>query len=178
MRRSHHSRNGLHHDIAYAAALLFAALPLAAPAACTGKYAAMQSWAGSNLHEKNLLAAPPVAARLQQLPAAVRNHLKRNLFVAGTIDLVGCGLVLTGIAAHMGGEEGAIVDFNLYSGAVTLGIHSRGRIDIWPDNAAATTSQHSLYNRVPGAVRNWAILADMGFPYQQPRTVHMHAPRR
>ncbi|HEX5463121.1 MAG TPA: hypothetical protein VFW88_00210 [Burkholderiales bacterium] len=177
MRRSHHSRNRFLHGIAGAAALACAALPLAAPAACTGKYAAMQSWAGSYLHEKNLLAAPPVAARLQQLPATVRNHLKRNLFVAGTIDLVGCGLVLTGIAAHMGGEEGAIVDLNLYSGAVTIGIHSRGRIDIWLDKAPATATQRSLYDEVPGAVRNWAVLADMGFPYQQPRSVRVHAPR-
>ncbi|HEX5488561.1 MAG TPA: hypothetical protein VFX04_05380 [Rhodanobacteraceae bacterium] len=162
------------------ALLALATLPTAATAACTtkdGGVSPMQAYAGNYLNDKNLLAAPAVAARLKSLPVPVRQHFERNLDVAGQIDLVGCHLVVAGNAQHKGGEENAIVDVNLYSGAVTFAIHSRGRTDIWLDqDPTALTSPP--YAAVPGAVKQWAVLADLGFPYQKPASVQVHPPQR
>lgn len=160
---------------AWAALLASIACPFTASAACTGKLAAMQAYAGNYVSDKDLLAAPAVAARLQQLPAPLREHLERNLGVAGLIDLVDCSLLLTGNAAHEGGEEDAIVAVDLYSGAVTVAIHSHGRTDIYLDKDPTVGSG---YAAVPRPVRQWAVLADMGFPYQQPASVQVHAPPR
>jgi len=159
----------------WAVLLVSIAWPLAASAACTGKLAAMQAYAGNYVGDKNLLAAPAVAARLQQLPTALRQHLERNLDVAGPIDLIDCSLVLRGNAPHQGPEENAIVSVNLYSGAVTVAIHSRGHTDIYLDQDPTAGSG---YAAVPGPVRQWAVLADMGFPYQQPASVRVHVPPR
>lgn len=165
---------------ALAVSCALAVLPMATSAACNvqgGGTSPLQSYAGNYVSDRNLLAAPAVAARLKRLPAQVRRHLERNLDVAGQIDLVGCHLVLAGNAPHMGGEENAIVDVNLYSGAVTVAIHSRGHTDIWLDKDP-TAATPPPYSAVPGAVQQWAVLADMGFPYQQPASVRVHPPVR
>lgn len=154
------------------------ALPSATSAACTGEHADMQSYAGNYVSDRNLLAAPLVAARLQRLPAQVRAHLNHNLDVAGPIDLISCHLVLTGNAPHMGGEENAIVAVNLHSGAVSAAIHSGGRTDIYVINDPAAGAHGATYDDVPKVVKDWAVLADMGFPYQQPRTAHVHTTPR
>ena len=164
-------------NLLFATLLILAALPFGASAACIGKYAYLQSYAGNYIGDMNLLAVPPVAARLAELPASLRRHFERNLDVAGPIDLIGCHLVLSGNAPHMGPEENAIVDLNLYSGAVTLAIHSRGRSDIYLDKNPTAGTIGGLYDAVPGAVQEWAIMADMGFPYQKPASVRVHPPQ-
>lgn len=159
-----------------AALLMLTGLPVVASAACSGKLAALQSYAGNSVSDWNLPAAPAVAARLSRLPAPIHQHLERNLDVAGPIDLIGCHLVLSGNAAHMGGEENAIVDVNLYSGAVTIALHSHGQTDIYLDADPTASTLGGLYGAVPGAVKQWAVLADLGFPYQKPAGVRVHAP--
>ena len=155
------------------------ALTLLSPAAaaCSGKLESLQSYAGNYVSERNLMTAPSVAARLMRIPSALRQHLERNLGVAGPIDLIGCHLVLAGSAPHMGSEEDAILDVNLYSGAVTIAIHGRGHVDIYLDEDPPAPTP-ILYNAVPGAVRSWAVMADMGFPYQQPASVRLHRSSR
>lgn len=68
------------------------------------------------------------------------------------------------------------MDVSLYSGAVTVAIHSHGRTDIYLDNDPTTGASGTSYNAVPFAVKQWAVLADMGFPYQKPASVRVHAP--
>lgn len=159
------------------ACLALAAASGSVGAACVtraGGVPPLLDYAGHDTGERNLLAAPAVAAGLAHLTPAVRQYLVRNLDVGGPIDLVGCHLVLTGNAPHLGGEQDAILDLDLYSEALTVAIHARGRIDIYVDNRPTAPA----YRDLPDAVRQWAVLADMGFPYQRPASVQVHALRR
>ncbi len=104
---------------------------------------------------------PAVQGHLRRLPDNVREHLQRNLDVRGPVDLVSCHLVLEGNAEHQGGLENAILDVNLYSGAVTVGLLSAGRITIYLD--ADRTAGSSYDAAVPRAVRTWAAVAASGF---------------
>lgn len=93
---------------AFTAVLALATLPITATAACTvkgGGTSPMLGYAGNHVGEKNLLAAPTVAAHLERLPPHVRQHLDRNLDVAGEINLIGCHLVLSGNAPHMAARK-------------------------------------------------------------------------
>jgi hypothetical protein len=106
-----------------AVALLVSLLPFATAQACskTGKLARLMHYAGnySSGTPDPLDKNPAVQDWLRHLPASVRVHLKRNLDVRGPVNLVDCHLVLSGNADHMGGEENAILDVNLYSGAIS-----------------------------------------------------------
>jgi hypothetical protein len=160
--------------------LVLALMPFTAQAACAGKLASLQSYAGKYLATDNLLAAPAVAVLLQRLPENERARLKRNLDVSGPIELSGCHLVVSGNAAHMGTEQDAMLDVDLVSGTAIVAIHAGGRIDVYVlvDQRAASPRWDSL----PRRLREWAVRADMGFPQQQPRSlaepgsVHLHAP--
>lgn len=153
------------------AALAAANLVLpAAACACSssGKLAGLLHYAGqSRGADGGMDADPAVLAHLQRLPDEVRAHLHRNLDVQGTVDLVSCHLVIEGNAAHEGGLENAILDVNLYSGAVTAGLLSGGRITIYLDSDPTAGTRYDA--SVPPAVRTWAALAASGFhPLAQP----------
>lgn len=160
--------------------LVFAAIPPIASATCTGKFAALQSYAGKYRADDDLLNAPALAALLGRLPGDERLHLRRNLDVSGPAVLEACHLIVSGNASHMGTEQDAMLDVDLASGTAIAAIHAGGRIDIYllADQASAAPSWKVL----PQAIREWAVRADMGFPTQQPRnlaqpaSVRLHAP--
>ncbi len=157
-----------------AAAFLAVLLPFTAAQACSknGKLAGLMHYAGSTRDDfpTALDDDPAVQARLQGLPTPVRAHLKRNLDVRGPVDLVSCHLVLSGNADHMGGEENAIIDVNLYSGAVTAALLSHGSINIYLDKDPTAGTGYTA--AVPPAVRRWAALAGTGFHADE------HPPRK
>jgi hypothetical protein len=140
---------------------------LACAQACSGKLAGLMSYAGTYTGEAHvpLDANPAVRTRLDRLPESVREHLARNLDARGAVDLIGCHLVLSGNAAHRGGEENAVLDVNLYSGAVTVGLLSRGRIDIYLDEDSTAGTGYT--GSVPPAVRWWAAMAAGAFSAAQ-----------
>ncbi|HEX5353384.1 MAG TPA: hypothetical protein VFW60_04835 [Rhodanobacteraceae bacterium] len=158
--------------------LVLAALPLTAAAACSGKYASMQSYAGKSIYATHFLDTPLVAARLAQLPGKTRLHLKRNLDVSGPLKRVDCHLVVTGNAPHMGTEQDAMLDVDLDSGTTIAAIHGGGRIDVY---VLAEPAAGKPWPSLPRDVRAWAVKADMGFPAQappglaQPGSVRLHA---
>ncbi len=126
------------------------------------KLAALVSYAGTYAGDTPtaLDADPVVSSRLQHLSASVRAELKRDLEVRGAVDLIQCHLALSGNAPHMGGEQNAILDVNLYSGAVTVALLDQGRIRIFLDEDPTAASG---YQAVPYAVRLWAGMAAGGF---------------
>ncbi|MGA7799293.1 MAG: hypothetical protein WCC36_00645 [Gammaproteobacteria bacterium] len=137
----------------------------AAAQACSkaGKLAGLIHYAGSVTGDfpTALDGDPAVQARLQRLSPAVQAHLKRNLDVRGPVDLVSCHLVISGNADHMGGEENAILDVNLYSGAVTAAILSHGHITVYLDKDPTAGPVYDA--AVPPAVRRWAAMAATDF---------------
>jgi len=139
--------------------------PLTAAQACskTGKLAGLMPYAGQSAlnPETTLDNDPAVQTRLKRLPESVRAHLHRNLGVQGYVDLVSCHLVLEGNAEHQGDIENAILDVNLYSGAVTVGLYSAGHTTIYLD--ADPTAASGYDGSVPPAVRSWASNAASGF---------------
>lgn len=153
--------------LAVLSAVLLAS-PVSAVWACakTGKLAGLIRYAGTNYGDlpTTLEDDPAVQARLQRLPETVRKHLRRNLEVRGPVDLVGCHLVVRGNAPQMGGAENAILDVNLYSGAVTVANLSKGRITI---HLQRDPTAGSGYYAVPHAVRRWAAAAATGFSAEQ-----------
>ncbi|MGH8190904.1 MAG: hypothetical protein ACREP2_05605 [Rhodanobacteraceae bacterium] len=163
-----------------AALLVLVVLPFTASAACGGKDADLQSFAGKYLADHNLLAAPAIASRLQRLSSTQRLNLKRSLDVSGPIRLDACHLVVSGNAPHMGTEQDAMLDVDLASGDVIAAIHAGGRIDIYFLGDVAADA--ARWDALPMAMREWAVKADMGFPSQpprsltQPRSVHFHVP--
>lgn len=158
--------------------LMLAAISLNASAACSGKLASLQSYAGKYLSHADLLAAPALDAILARLPGDQRQRLQRNLDVSGPIQLSDCHLTVAGNAPHMGTEQDAMLDVDLASGTVIAAIHAGGRIDIHVIADHATTPR---WDALPPSLREWAMRADMGFPQQPPRglaqpgSVQLHA---
>lgn len=159
--------------------LSLAAIAFNASAACGGKLAELQSFAGKYPAHANLLDAPALDAILARLPGSEALHLKRNLDVSGPAELSGCHLVLSGNAPHMGTEQDAMLDVDLVSGTVIAAIHGGGRTDIY---VLADHPPTPRWDALPRKLREWAERADMGFPQQQPASlampgsVHLHAP--
>jgi hypothetical protein len=160
--------------------LVLVAISFNAAAACSGKLANLQSYAGNYRATSDLLAAPELATLLQRLPGDEATHLTRNLDVSGPVMLVNCHLVVSGNAPHMGTEQDAMLDVDLVSGTVIAAIHGGGRIDIY--TLADPASGAPGWNALPRSMREWAVRADMGFPQQpphslaQPDSVRLHAP--
>lgn len=162
------------------AALLLASIALSfdAAAACAGKLASLQSYAGKYLSHADLLRAPALDEILARLPGDQRQRLQRNLDVSGPIQLADCHLAVAGNAPHMGTEQDAMLDVDMTSGTVTAAIHAGGRIDVYVlgDSAAAPR-----WEALPRGLREWAVRADMGFPQPPPRglaqpgSVRLHA---
>lgn len=143
--------------------LVIGVLPCVARACSNdGKLFALLHYAGSDRSSGGPLLDqdPAVQAFVMRLPAAVRAHLQRNLDVRGPVDLISCHLVLAGNAVHRGRDEDAILDVALFSGAVTVAIHSGGHVSIYLDHDPATGGGYDT--AVPQAVRNWAAAFAVG----------------
>lgn len=165
-------------DVLATLLLVLAALAFNASAACSGKLASLQSYAGKYRGDADVLDAHALATILARLPGNAALHLNRNLDVTGPVELADCHLVLAGNAPHMGTEQDAMLDVGLDTGTVIAAIHGGGRIDIYLLADHATTPR---WETLPRKLREWAVRADMGFPQQPPRdlvqpgSVRLHA---
>lgn len=133
--------------------LLLVLLFTPAAQACSGKLSRMLTYAGE-YKTAEVLGDPAVDAALTRLLGSELAHLKRNLGVAGPVDLISSDLVISGNAPHQGGEENAIVDINVYSGAVAAAILSQGKIAIYADTGK-TMSGMAYEEAVPLAIKDW-----------------------
>lgn len=164
-----------------AAPALLACLAIGPPAhaqeGCAGELAGLMSYAGTD-RGLQLLDEAPVAATLQKQLGPEVAHLKRNLAVAGPVDLISCDLVLSGNAEHRGGEENAIVDIDLYSGAVAAAILSQGKIAIYADTGK-TLPGMEYAEAVPLAIKDWLAVVYTKFYFlsQPPPNARLLPPR-
>ncbi len=126
---------------------------------------------GGTYETDQLLAEPRVQRELALLLGSEEQHLRRNLFVTGSIDVLGGMLVISGNAAHQGGEEEAVLCI-----AEPLAIHG----------AILTAGRVKVYSRVPDyealplCIKDWITQANSGHRdrWQRPTNVELVAPRK
>ncbi|MDP9422113.1 MAG: hypothetical protein M3Q19_04650 [Pseudomonadota bacterium] len=130
-----------------------------AEAACPGQFAKLTSLAGGPRDQ--FLTHPAVSQRMTRLMGQELTHLKKNLSVAGPVALIHCELVVEGNAPHKGGEQNAILSFNLYSGITTVAILDGRRVVL-----RSTLHRHRApdnYSHLPAHVRDWIFVAANSF---------------
>lgn len=137
--------------------LSLAVLAAHAQEACPGTHAHLLAYAGT-YQTQQLLAEPAVAAALAHLVGAELAHLHSNLSVTGSIDLIGCDLVIAGNADHAGGIEQGIVAVRLYDGKVAAAMLTEGRIDVYVEGAD--------YFAVPLSIRDWLAVVSTELRYR------------
>lgn len=128
------------------------------------RYAGEYTW-------DHLFEEPPVKAELNRLLGPELEHLKRNLFVAGSIDLIGGYLAISGNAAHQGGEEEAIACIAEKPVAVHVAILTGGRIKVY--------SRATGYEGVPICIMDWITQANSEHRdrFQRPANVDLVPPK-
>ncbi len=128
------------------------------------RYAGEYTW-------DRMLEEPPVKAELTRLLGPELDHLRRNLFVAGAIDLIGGYLAITGNAAHQGGLEEAVVCIAEKPIAVHAAILTGGRIRIY--------SRAKGYEGLPICIMDWITQANSEHRdrFQKPANVDLIPPR-
>ncbi|MGQ0703661.1 MAG: hypothetical protein ACT4PM_11070 [Gemmatimonadales bacterium] len=130
----------------------------------------VRRYAGS--YDKDaLLRERAVRTELIRLLGTERAHLERNLFVSGSIDLLGGWLVVTGNAAHGGGEEEAVVCMAEPPLTVHVALLSGGRIQVFTRAAG--------YDGLPICIKDWITQANSGHRdrFSRPPNVEVKAVR-
>jgi hypothetical protein len=125
-------------------------------ALCSGRFSNLMKYVGDMPRE--FIEEPEVSSRMANLMGQTLPRLKANLDVSGTVDLIGCELVVQGNARHQGGEHNAILSFSVYSGKMTVGMLD-GKELVVRTNPAGT----EVYDHLPAHVRDWLFIAASGF---------------
>lgn len=143
---------------------------------CVGDHGQLEVHVGQYAWDDRFFSEPLVAGALARLPLELRTHLRRNLSVAGPIQLTDCHLVLSGNAPHMGTEQDAMLDLDLATGTILAAIHDNVRVDVYLIAAAATAEASPPgWDGLPQWMRLWIVRADMGFAEQTPTALVMPA---
>ncbi|MGA7966689.1 MAG: hypothetical protein WCB49_12550 [Gammaproteobacteria bacterium] len=160
-----------------APALLLALFLAPAVHACSGKLDRMLRYSGG-YKTAEVLGDPAVDAALKRLLGSELAHLQRNLGVSGPVDLIACDLVISGNAPHQGGEENAIIDISVYSGAVAAAILSQGKIAIY-FNHGKSSPGHDYGEAVPLAIKDWlaVIYTKFYFRFNPPAKAQLLPPQ-
>ena len=140
------------------------------PGAIFAQEGRLRRYAGAYTWDK-MFEEPPVKAQLTRLLGSELDHLKNNLFVAGSIDLIGGFLAISGNAAHRGGEEEAIVCIAEKPVTVHVAILTGGRIKVY--------SRAKGYDGVPICIMDWITQANSEHRdrFQKPANVDLIPPR-
>lgn len=114
-----------------------------------------------------LLRHPKVRPQLQQLLGAALPHLRDNLNVSGSVDVVGGDLTVTGNAPHQGTEEEAVVCVSTYNLEVSAAIYSKGIVTAY--------SRKKTYDELSRCIKDWVTLVNSKHRdrVQQPKNVRM-----
>ena len=131
--------------------------------------AMVAKWAGSDDTDA-LLADPAVKAQLTRLLGKELAHLKQNLDVRGSVDLISGVLALSGNATHGGGEEEAVVCIAPMGPVVQAAILSKGVITAY--------AADGKYDSLLLCIKDWITQANSKHDdrFQQPKNVRMGRP--
>lgn len=94
-----------------------------------------------------LLADPRVAPLLQRVAGKQLEHLRENINVLGSVDLVSGWLQLAGNAPHGGTEEEGVICINPDRAEVQAAIYSKGKIMV--------LSEQTDYMNLPLCIKDW-----------------------
>jgi hypothetical protein len=162
--------------------LIALALPSAASADCTGKFAFLAHYAGG--YKDKFLQEAVVRSRMRDLMGSELGRLEADLDVSGPVALIDCELVVEGNARHLGGLRNAILSFNIHTGHMTVGVLDQGRVTIAttmpPSTVLDGVVYERLYDHLPAHVRDWAFVAADGFRSRgrPPPNVVVSSPKR
>lgn len=123
---------------------------------CSGRFASLLKHVGNMPRE--FFEEPEISSRMANLMGQASSRLKTNLDVSGTVDLIGCELVVQGNARHQGGTHHAIFSFSIYSGKMTVGMLDGKDLVVRTSPAGA-----KVYDHLPAHVRDWLYIAASGF---------------
>jgi hypothetical protein len=114
-----------------------------------------------------LLRHPKVRPQLPQLLGAALPHLRANLNVSGSVDVVGGDLTVNGNAPHQGTEEEAIVCVSTYDLEVSAAIYSKGIVTAY--------SRKKTYDELSRCIKDWVTLVNSkhGDRVRQPKNVRI-----
>jgi hypothetical protein len=146
----------------------------AANAACPGRFAYLAKYVGEI--PDSALIDPAISSRMTDLMGTQVRRLKTNLSAAVPVALINCELVVEGNAPHQGGQQNAMLSFNLYDGIMTVAILEGDRILV-----RATKHRHrdpSNYSHLPAHVRDWIYVAANHFSLARNAPGERHAPAR
>lgn len=130
----------------------------------------VERYAGTYIWDR-MLKEPPVRRELVQLLGSELSHLEQNLFVAGSIDLIGGSLAISGNAAHQGGLEEAMVCIAEKPIAVHAAMLTGGRIKVY--------SRAKGYEGLPICIMDWITQANSEHRdrFQKPANVDLVPPK-
>lgn len=137
-----------------------------AQAAVPSGPALFQKYVGSS-NSEGFLNEPAVRAELQKMVGAELPRLLKNLNVKGDVDLVSGQLVVSGNAAHAGGEEEGIVCVLPEPLKVEAAIASKGRITLF--------TRAEKYEYASLCVKDWITQFNSSHRdrFQQPKNVQV-----
>lgn len=101
-----------------------------------------------------LLNEPTVSNELEALLGNSLDHLQTNLNVAGSIDVVGGALAVSGNAPHRGTEEEAAVCYHPATNTVEAAILSAGRVIVF--------ARTPTYANLTLCINDWITQANSG----------------
>lgn len=129
-------------------ATLLALLPLAvrADVPASTRHARLFDYVGS-YETDQLLADPRVAPPLQRVAGKHLEHLRENINVLGSVDLVSGWLQLAGNAPHAGTEEEGVICINPDRAEVQAAIFSKGKIMV--------LTEQTDYMNLPLCIKDW-----------------------
>jgi hypothetical protein len=122
---------------------------------CSGEFAGFRKYVGGL--PGAFLKEPAVRTRMESLMGPYLPRLEADLNVTGTVDLIGCELVVEGNARHSGGHHNAILSFSMYSGIMTIGIMAEDRLFVLVTPNSSRSA--GIYDHLPAHVRDWMYVA-------------------
>jgi hypothetical protein len=126
----------------------------------------LQQYAGSD-DWNALYKHPKIFPQLQRLLGPNLSHLRGNLDVSGSVDVVGGDLSISGNAPHMGTEEEAVVCVSTYNLEVSAAIFSKGTITAY--------SRGKTYDNLSRCIKDWVTLVNSQHRdrMEQPKNVRL-----
>jgi len=117
---------------------------------------------GGEYYSDQVLDDAKVNPVLKKMMGKEYKHLRDNLSVTGAVDVISGDIVIQGNADHMGGEEMAILDINLYTSVIRTAILSKGKITIYCSKPNDEYFKSTDFDSLPYSIKTWVAVVNYG----------------